>query len=55
MQLLKKWERADRNDPELCVAYFNYYVKRGMKDVIALGNNPKGKDAYTIYGNIRQR
>jgi hypothetical protein len=47
-QLLQKWEKADSNDPELCVAYFNFYVNKSKKDFIELGNNPKGKDVFKI-------
>ena len=47
-QLLEKWEIADINDPELYVAYFNYYVNKSKKDVIELGNNPKGDFAYKL-------
>jgi tetratricopeptide (TPR) repeat protein len=42
-EVLKKWEAADGRDPELYVAYFNYYVSKSKKEVIELGNNPKGE------------
>jgi len=47
-QLLEKWEKADNNDPELYVAYFNYYVNKSASEVLAIGQNPKGKDALQI-------
>lgn len=48
LQLLEKWETSDSKDPELYIAYFNYYVNKSMKDVITLGNNPKGDDVLQI-------
>lgn len=47
-QLLEKWELTDNNDPELFVAYFNYYVVKSKKEIITLGQNPKGKDVLQI-------
>ncbi len=47
-QLLMKWEKASKNDPELFVAYFNYYVSKSKNEVIALGQNPKGKESFQI-------
>ena len=34
LQVLEKWEKADSNDPELFISYFNYYFvmcKRELK------------------------
>ncbi len=47
-QLLEKWEKADGNDPELFVAYFNYYVTKSRNEIIMLGQNPKGKEGIKI-------
>lgn len=47
-QLLEKWEKENSNDPELFVAYFNYYVIKSKKEIIALGQNPKGDDVLKI-------
>ncbi len=47
-ELLEKWEKADSNDPELFVAYFNYYVIKSKKEIVTLGQNPKGKDVLQI-------
>lgn len=47
-QLLDKWERADSNDPELYIAYFNYFVKKSNKEVVTLGQNPKGTEVLQI-------
>lgn len=47
-QLLEKWEKTDSNDPELYIAYFNYFVKKSMKEIIRMDGNPKGKDVLQI-------
>ena len=47
-QLLEKWEKTDSNDPELFVAYFNYYVIKSKKEIVSLGQNPKGKEGFKI-------
>ena len=47
-QLLEKWENTDSNDPELFVAYFNFYVIKSKNEIITLGQNPKGKDVLKI-------
>ena len=47
-ELLEKWEKTDSNDPELFVAYFNYYVIKSKNEIITLGQNPKGKDVLQI-------
>ncbi|MDR1517772.1 MAG: hypothetical protein LBS52_06745 [Dysgonamonadaceae bacterium] len=50
-QLLGKWEKADNNDPELYVAYFNYFAKKSKKEVVTFGQNPKGNDVFQIMDN----
>ncbi|NOS93267.1 MAG: tetratricopeptide repeat protein [Cyclobacteriaceae bacterium] len=47
-QLLTKWEKAGKNDPELFIDYFNYYLSKSKTEVIALGQNPKGKESLKI-------
>lgn len=48
LQLLEKWELSNSNDPELYVAYFNFYVINSKKEVMTLGQNPKGKKGFKI-------
>lgn len=48
IQLLEKWEKAEPDNPEMYVAYFNYYVQRSTQAVIAIGNQPKGEDVLEI-------
>lgn len=47
-QLLEKWGKTDNDDPELFVAYFNYYVIKSKKEIITLGQNPKGNNVLQI-------
>ena len=47
-QLLEKWEKTDKNDPEFFVAYFNYFVLKSKNEIITLGQNPKGEDVLQI-------
>ncbi len=48
IQLLEKWEKAEPDNPEMYVAYFNYYVQRSTQEIIAIGNQPKGEDVLEI-------
>jgi tetratricopeptide (TPR) repeat protein len=40
-RLLKDWEVAEPKNPELYIAYFNFYASKSMEDVIALEEKPK--------------
>jgi tetratricopeptide (TPR) repeat protein len=51
IQLLEKWEKVDKNDPELYVAYFNYYFLKSRKEVVRIDNNPKGDKVLQIMDN----
>ncbi len=48
LELLKKWEKSDNNDPELFVSYYNYFVIRSMSEIITVGQDPKGEDVFQI-------
>jgi len=43
-----QWEKSKTDDPELYVAYFNYYVMKSMTEQITIGNNPKGENVLQI-------
>lgn len=51
LKLLEKWEKADSNDPELYVAYFNFYINKSRREFIEFGNNPKGTNVLEIVDN----
>lgn len=38
--LLKEWEVAAPKDPELYIAYFNFYARKSIEEVIALEEKP---------------
>ncbi|WP_299707761.1 tetratricopeptide repeat protein [uncultured Pontibacter sp.] len=47
--LLQKWEATDSKDPELYVAYFNYYVKQSGEETVQLSDKkPAGKEALEL-------
>lgn len=48
IRLLEKWESTNSEDPELYIAYYNYYVNKSKREIITLGQNPKGKDVLQI-------
>lgn len=48
LKLLQQWELKNSKDPDLYVAYFNYYVNRARKEMIQLGVKPKG-EALALY------
>jgi len=41
-KILVQWEAKSPNDPELYVAYFNYYVQKGSREMLALEREQKG-------------
>lgn len=47
-QLLEKWEVIDKNDPELFIAYFNYYVIKSKSEIVRLGQDPMDKNGLEI-------
>ncbi len=47
LRVLEKWEENNNDDPELYVAYFNYYYHASKTETVAIGSNPKG-DAMQI-------
>jgi tetratricopeptide (TPR) repeat protein len=39
--LLENWEKRSLNDPELYVAYFNYFVEKSRSEVLVIGQDLK--------------
>ena len=62
LALLKKWEEKTLDDPDLYIAWFNYYFQMSMKEVVRVDSNPKGdfkifdpetnKQVGSMYGEI---
>ncbi|RZA00296.1 MAG: tetratricopeptide repeat protein [Sphingobacteriaceae bacterium] len=42
LNLLNTWRKAAPNDPELYVAFYNFYAKEGLKEVISIEQNQHG-------------
>lgn len=45
--LLENWEKRSLNDPELYVAYFNYFVEKSRSEVLVIGQDLK-QNAYMV-------
>lgn len=45
-KILSQWKNQKPNDPELYVAYFNYYIQKGTRQAIGSGMNEK-----TVYAD----
>ena len=41
LKLLQEWDAGDPKDPELYVAWFNFYVQQSVKDIISLEKTPQ--------------
>jgi len=46
-KLLKEWEAAEPENPELYIAYFNFYVTKSMEEFISLDEKPK-KESFQL-------
>jgi tetratricopeptide (TPR) repeat protein len=47
-RILKEWSTANSKDPELFIAYFNYYVKKSREEILSIDPQQKSKDAYAL-------
>lgn len=48
IKLLTDWTTASPNDPELFIAYFNYYLRRSMTEVISIDRTQKDKNSFVV-------
>ena len=46
--ILNEWERARPNDAELFVAYFNFFVRKSMQELISLDRNKKDEQSLVL-------
>lgn len=44
-KVLKNWEKSKPDDPELYVAYFNFYLNKSRKETLSLSSTPQSKDS----------
>ena len=47
-KLLGEWEKTDPKNPELYVAYFNFYAKKSIREVISLDEKPKSNNSLQL-------
>jgi tetratricopeptide (TPR) repeat protein len=47
-KVLTEWAKASPKDPELFIAYFNFYVRKSMSEVVSLDNTQKNYDALAL-------
>jgi tetratricopeptide (TPR) repeat protein len=48
IKVLSAWSAASPKDPELFIAYFNYYVRKSMTETISLDADQKDKNLVTL-------
>lgn len=48
LKILQEWEVKEPNNPELFIAYFNFYVRKSKMEVLSLDKEPKGTDFLEI-------
>ena len=46
--LLLEWKKAKPQDPELYIAYFNYYVSRSKAELVSIDKESKGNGSFAI-------
>jgi tetratricopeptide (TPR) repeat protein len=47
-KLLANWETTNSKDPELFIAYFNYYARKSMTELVSLGDDKKDDQSLLI-------
>ncbi|RXP47870.1 tetratricopeptide repeat protein [Lutibacter sp. HS1-25] len=52
VEVLKKWEIASPNDPELFVSYFNYYFLKGNKEVLTVSTKEPKEDGFILKDSL---
>src|SRR5215208_1233411 len=48
LKLLVDWEKTNPKNPELYIAYFNFYAKKSMREVISLDEKPKNDESLQL-------
>ena len=48
VKLLKEWELMNPKDPELFIAYFNFYVRQSMTEVVSIDMNKKDEHSFVL-------
>jgi tetratricopeptide (TPR) repeat protein len=56
MQFLEKWGMSSKNDPDLYVAYFNFFYKKSRKEVVRIEKTPRaGQKAFQILDTLTKQ
>jgi tetratricopeptide (TPR) repeat protein len=55
LELLNKWESTDNNDPDLYVAWFNYFFQKSMKEVVRMDSDTTKKNGFQITDPATQK
>jgi tetratricopeptide (TPR) repeat protein len=46
--LLTSWAAASPKDPELFIAYFNYYVRQSLTELVTMDRTKKGEQSFVV-------
>ena len=49
--LLPQWEKAEPNNPEMFIAYFNYYLLKGRSSVLTIDTVPPESGTSIAFGD----
>lgn len=47
-KVLNEWTKAKPQDPDLFIAWFNFYAKQSMKEMITISKNKTGNEGFTV-------
>ncbi|MDR1226973.1 MAG: hypothetical protein LBK47_08780 [Prevotellaceae bacterium] len=50
-EVLEKWEKEEPDNPEMLLAAFDYYSKKGREEVVTIDENPIGRTATPLKGD----
>lgn len=55
LELLKKWESTNNTDPDLYVAWFNYFFQKSMKEVVRMDSDTTKQNGFKITDPVTQK
>jgi tetratricopeptide (TPR) repeat protein len=48
LKILKEWELSKPRDPELFIAYFNFYVTKSRKEIVSVDKDKKNQPSFVL-------
>jgi tetratricopeptide (TPR) repeat protein len=54
LSVLQKWEKSNPEDPEMYVAYYNYFVRKSMKEVLSLDPVQRSEESISVMDSATQ-